>query len=463
VRSSLAGLAALALGLGACAVNESEDIAAYRSVLDAGLSSPVVAPAKGARLDVRGSMRLANARYEVLDIEGEAYVRALLDRKRAAAAFLPKFSFSPELFRDESTVQADRKSGLDAPVSGGIVTNPVMDEAEIRRTDLTADERRSRLLALQDAVLLDVGRAHLLVVLVERRVEVLRSSLAVQEARADDARQRRDAGLARPLDAALAESRAASTLLDLVDAETSAVRGRALLEFLTGTPLDGVVLDGTLDAPATPPPIDPALAAASERREEVLAARWAVKAALAGVESAYGGWYPRITADVTAFLEHDSNKDAPDWTSLLRVSVPLFTAGVVEADVRTALSELREARDRLSLARRAVQRDVLESWTAFDAARRRIEAVLVRLDAAQRAVDQADGLWSAGLATNLERLVAQEEQLTAELDLASAEIGRKAAWLDFSRAQGALHEIVGLDRSASVRLRDVEEPRAQAR
>lgn len=463
MKRALAGLAVLGLGLGACAVNESEDIAAYRSVLDAGLASPVTAPARGSHLDVRGSMRLANARYEVLDIEGESYVRALLDRKRAAAAFLPRFAFSPELFRDESTTGSDRKSGLDAPVSGEIRTNPLSDEAEIRRTDLTADERRSRLLALQDAVLLDVARAHLLVVLVERRVEVLRSSLAVQEARADDARQRRDAGLARPLDAALAESRAAGTLVDLVDAETSAVRGRALLEFLTGTPLDGVILDGALDAPATPPPVEESLAAAAQRREEILASRSAVKAALAGVESAYGEWWPSVTADVTAFLTHDSNENSPDWTSVLRVSVPLFTAGVVEADVRTALSRLREARDRLSLAQRAVRREVEESWAAFDAARRRIDAVNVRLDAARRAVDQADGLWSAGLATNLERLVAQEEQLTAELDLATAEIGRKSAWLDLNRAEGALHETIGLDRSASERFRAVEEPRAQAR
>lgn len=445
----LAGACA-ALTLAACAVDARRDVAAYRDVLDAGVAQPVVAPQQGGAMDVRTAMRLANARNETLSAEGEGYVRALLDRRRAAAAFLPRIALVPSLFRNEFTATDVRQSGLDASVAANVRTNPVSDDAEIRRADATSEERLARLLALQDSVLADAARTLLDVVLLERRVAVLRSSLAVQEARAEDARVRRDTGLARPLDAALAESRTAGTRVDLVEAETAARQGRALLAFLTDAAVDGVRLDDALDVPDAPPALDAVVAQAAERRTEIAAGKSAVVAALAGVESAYGEWYPSVSANVTAFLRHDSNGTAPEWTSLLSISVPLFTAGVVEADVRSALSRLREARDRLSYAERSVRREVEDAWTGFEAARRRIDEVRVRLEASRRAVEQADGLWTAGLATNLERLTAQDEALSAELDLAGAEIARKASYLDLQRAAGSLHELIGLERTGAV-------------
>ena len=436
-----------ALALAACAVDARQDVAAYRDVLDAGLGQPADAPQPGGAMDVRAAMRLANARNEALCAEGEGYVRALLDRRRAAAAFLPRIAFGPSLFRNEFTATDVRQSGLDAPLAASLRTNPVSDDAEIRRADATSEERLARLLALQDSVLADAARTLLGVVLLERRVAVLRSSLTVQEARAEDARVRRDTGLARPLDAALAESRSAGTRVELVEAETAARRGRALLAFLTGAGVEDVRLDDALEVPDAPPALGTVTARAAQRRMEIAAGRSAVLAALAGVESAYGQWYPSVSANVTAFLRRDSSGTAPEWTSLLSVSIPLFTAGVVEADVRSALSRLREARDRLSLTERSVRREVEDAWTGFESARRRIDEVRVRLDASRRAVEQADGLWTAGLATNLERLTAQDEALSAELDLAGAEIARKSSYLDLQHAAGSLHELIGLDRT----------------
>src|SRR6185295_2597373 len=114
----------------------------------------------GAKLDVRTSMRVANAGDETLMSEGESYVRSLLDRHRAAAAFLPRLAFEPSFFFDDRTGPDGRRSGLDAPLTASFDVNPVSDEAEIRRLELVAKERRSRLLVLQDQILLDVARAH---------------------------------------------------------------------------------------------------------------------------------------------------------------------------------------------------------------------------------------------------------------------------------------------------------------
>jgi outer membrane protein TolC len=158
-----------------CAVDGEEDARLWREVRDAGIVEQPMAPAPGSTLDAAGAMRLANARHEALAIEGEGYVRALLERRRRAAAFLPRLFFSPSVFFEDRVDRQTENFGLDAPLEGSLDVNPVADEAEVRRAERTAEERRSRLLALQDDVLLDAARTLLGVVLAERRVDVLRA------------------------------------------------------------------------------------------------------------------------------------------------------------------------------------------------------------------------------------------------------------------------------------------------
>src|SRR5688500_1626329 len=76
-----------------CAVDQKKEVARYEEVLRANLLaseqefSP--APAPGAPLTLRQALDLANRQNERLAIEGENYLQALIERKRAAAAFLP--------------------------------------------------------------------------------------------------------------------------------------------------------------------------------------------------------------------------------------------------------------------------------------------------------------------------------------------------------------------------------------
>ena len=94
VRGRALGALSLAALLGtACRVDQTAEVAEYRTVLDAGL--PLLEEPGTGALGVREAMRLANARNESLAIEGEAYLRALVDRRRAAAQWLPIVRLSP--------------------------------------------------------------------------------------------------------------------------------------------------------------------------------------------------------------------------------------------------------------------------------------------------------------------------------------------------------------------------------
>ena len=69
---------------------------------------------------------------------------------------------------------------------------------------------------------------------------------------------------------------------------------------------------------------------------------------------------------------------------------------------------------------------------------------------ASDALEQAEGLYQVGLATNLERLAAQDRLLSAQLQLVNADLDRKVFYLDLLRTAGVLHEMIGLVREQPI-------------
>ncbi len=438
--------------LGACRQFGSADADAWREVLDGFNGGALAAepPAPGAKLDLATAMRLANARDDGLGLTGEAYARALIERRRVAARFLPEITLSPRgTLREGSSAADSPRDALDIPLETSLDVSPVADAADLRAAGLSADAARARLLAEQDELFIAVARAHFAVLRSERRAAVLRASLVVQQARVDDAKARVDAGLQRPLDVALAESRAADARVRLVVEETQARNARTALGFLTAWDVGATTLDDRVAALSAGPDDTTALSDAEARRPELRALARDVDAAAEGVEAAYGEYWPSVSLDLDFLLRRDSEPEELDWTSALEISIPLFSGGRIEADVRTALSRLRESKLRLTRFRRVIARDLAltgENIASFD---RRIDALRVRLDAATRALDLAESQWKAGLATNLERLTAQDELLSVELELAQAILDRALAGVERLRVTGRIRELAGFPPAAT--------------
>jgi len=399
-------------------------------------------------LDVRGTMLLTNALHERLSVEGEGYLQALLERKRAAAAFLPTIGLQPSyLLREETGSQRTRS--FDAPVVGEMSVNMVSDPARIEFADVAAVAQLALLLDAQDRLLLDAAQAHYRVVLAERAIVVLENSLAVQQQRVDDAQGRLDAGTVRPLDLSLSQSQAAQTKVALLAARREAIIGRRLLSFYTATELMDQPLADLLDVPEDAPDPVSLRRMALERRADLAAADRTIDAAAAAVRVAYGQYFPQISADLQIFLARDSEPSGLDWTSLIEINLPLFSAGLIEADVRTALSQLREAKLLRSELAREIERQVAVAIDNWIEAAERIEQLHVQVASAAAALEQATGSYNVGLATNLEQVEAQDRLLSAQLQLVSAELDRKTFYLDLRRATGTLHELVGLQRTKS--------------
>lgn len=434
-----------------CIPREAKEIAVYRDLLDAGLDRGKLADAESP-VDVTGSMVLASVGSEALAIEGETYLQSILDRRRAAATFLPTISLAPSYTwtDDRGTTNRDNE-GINTPLELDMAVNPVRDAAALRASGATIEERRALLLDFQDTLLLDVARTHYGVILAERAVVVLENSLRVQEERVNDAKVRLDAGLIGPLDVSLSEAQAAQTSAGLIEARTRVHTGRSVLAFLTAaTMAERPLLDG-LSVSTEAPDIEALLATAESRRQDLEAAARRVDAAGLDVQSAYGQYFPSFSVNLQYFLQRGTDPAELQWATLLQASLPLFSAGVIEADVRTALSRLRQAKLEYSRVRRQVRRDIEVAMENLRSSFERTERRRVQVKSAGDALDQAEGLYRAGLSTNLERLIAQDRLLTAQLELVTAELDTKVFYLDLERTTGTLHELVGLDRPALAR------------
>src|SRR5690606_20496294 len=114
--------------------------------------------------------------------------------------------------------------------------------------------------------------------------------------------------------------------------------------------------------------------------------------------------------------------------------------GRIQADVREAWSFFREALLVHSLQQREVHQQVQTAYQDLAANEARLNELRVALAAAIAAFEQSEQSYRAGLATNLDRVIAQDALLEAQLAQANEEFDRKIFHLRLLRSAGLLRE-----------------------
>lgn len=438
---SVVGCVAVIIAASGCATDQAKDVQAYRDVLS--LGEPAALP-KGEPLSLATAVRLTNDTNERLSIEGENYLQAIIDRKRAVANFLPTLdAVGLYNFRgptDSTFPGLSEKTVFDATLSGQVTLfDGFRNINRLKASDLTIEQRRWLLLDLREALLLDVAQVYYRVLRAERLAVVLENSVKVQEERVRDIRARQRIGVARPLDVAQTEAQFSQTRVLLLNARNVVQTGRAALGFLTGVNVQDSPLSDGFVLPVNPPTLDDLVAMATARRQD-LAAAAAAEAARRDVDVAIGQYAPSVSLNLDYFLARDSLPTDRDWTGLLRVNIPIFAAGRIEADVQGAWSRFRQAVLAYSLLKRQIRQDVEISHKNVGASIARMAELKDQLRAAQEAIRQAESAYNNGLGTNLERITAQDQFLSAQLQLTSEEFDQKVFYLTAYRALGAITE-----------------------
>ncbi|HEX5053774.1 MAG TPA: TolC family protein [Planctomycetota bacterium] len=436
---TLSLLTALPL-FGACATDQQADVDLWRREVALG-DTPAFVP--GTPLSLATAVRLANDQNERIAIAGEDFVQACAERARINADFFPQVDLAPSFIYREKTNSGvkflDQSSLLDVPVHAqwtpfdGFRTVNLASAA-----DLTAEQRRSLLLDLRETVVLEVAQAYYRVLRAERRAELLEQSIATQEQRVRDFAARERIGTARTLDRTQAEALVSRTRLDLFDTRADALAARQALSLLTGADVHDSPLHDDFVLPSERPDGEALLALAAQRRQDLQAAALAAEAARARVEVAFGQYYPSIGVSVDWFLSRASLPTERDWTGLLSLYLPLFSAGRIAAEVREAWSQFRQEVSRYSLLRRTIEHDLAVALDQLATLDQRLDELKTLTAADAESLRQAEASSRAGLGTNLVLLLAQNQLQRSQVDVAETELERKVAWLGTLRITGAL-------------------------
>lgn len=429
----------LSIAVGCAGDSHQKDQQQYRKLLDAGLSEVNYVPPEPLTLDQ--AMLVANKSSESLAIEGEAFVRAVLQKRRSVSAFFPEVGLNPSYRARQRESGGGMDADLDIPIDARIVLFDGQQNINSYWRDVYLIERQQdRLLEAQELLLSDVAQSYYDVLRAEAQVNVLQGSLQVQGERLRDTQARQQAGTARPLDVSQTAAQFAATRVQLIDAVRSAGDARASLSYLMDAPVADSPLSDRFEPGEQVPETALLVELARSHRSELAAAERSIAAAERDVRVAVGAYYPQLAIDLSVFLHRESVPDSRTWEGLLSINFPIFTAGRIDAEVRTAWSFLREAILVKTQTQRRVEREIDQAVRNVRASQDRVRELHVQLAAATDAFNQAEGSYKAGLGTNLERITAQDAMLRAQLALATETIDQKVLWVELTRVCGTLRE-----------------------
>jgi outer membrane protein len=419
-----------------CAVDQAAEVASYRSVLDGEHPPEIPAYVPGEQLELERAMALANQHNETLALHGEDYLQALIDENRAVAAFLPTVSLAPSFHASGVNHGVGTSTSQSLPLVGSMnLFHGFQDVATMARAAATSEERRQTLLDQQATLMLSVAQTFYQVLRSEQQSEVLTSSLTLQAERLRDIRARQKLGIAKPLDVAQTEADEAAAEVALLQAQSDARNGRATLAFLIGVKdVAGKLID-QLDTPEHVEPQEDLVREAQATRQDLLSARAAIEATRHEVDAAFRQHYPSINLSASYVITQ-----APSfgnvWSVALSGLIPIFNAGLIHDDVRTAWSQFRQAVANESMLARQIAEGVVIAYENLETSRKKVTQLQVEVTAAQRAYDLSDRSYQLGGASNLDRLTAQNTLLTSQLQLTSELFNLKVFYLDLLRAAG---------------------------
>ena len=285
---------------------------------------------------------------------------------------------------------------------------------------------------------MDVIRDRRIAVLTEQNLEFLN-----EQARA--ARSRLEVGEGTRTDVAQADASRSEAVAQLAAARANALASAANYRAIVGEDPGNLKPAAPL-AKLLPKSADAAYGIAESQHPAILSAQHVVDAAGFAVKSAEGQLLPQITgvasvdsgfANTQPFspsialpgggsfggVNNSGSQNGTNTSASIgaQINIPLYQGGRVSAQVRQAKEQLGQARIDVDVSRDQVRQAVTSAWTSYTAARENVTANRETVAATQLALNGVIEERNVGQRTTLDVLNAQQDVITAQVNLASSE------------------------------------------
>ena len=278
----------------------------------------------------------------------------------------------------------------------------------------------------------EVATAYLVLAADRELLRIAEATLSNYEAAHRLTVQRHDLGAVSGLDLAQARTQLESARGDVARLTGQVAQDANALALLIGTPLDTALtapeLNGTVSTVAIPAGLPSEVLL---RRPDVLSAEQTLHAANANVGAARAAYFPsiRLTGSidtVSAELSGLFRSGSYGWSFLPTISVPIFEAGRLQANVAAAEVDRDIA---LAQYERAIQsgfREVADALALTRTLAERLSALQALVAAAGDAHRLSEARYAAGRDSFLVLLDAQRTLYTAQQNLVAARLTEQA-------------------------------------
>lgn len=295
-------------------------------------------------------------------------------------------------------------------------------EHEIEAAEADIQAERARLVSTEQGVLTAVVEAYMDVVRDQAVLDLTSQNELRLRRQLEATSDRFEVGEVTRTDVAQAESRVARANSDVIQARADLEVSRAAYEEAVGS------LPGPLLAPQPkfdlPVSREEAIARATERSPDVVAAVWDRRASLRDVRTAYADLLPSV--DVVGEASRQRNQAVDDTlntelTVSATLTVPIYQQGFEQSQVREAKQLAGQAQRLIEVARRSAIEQATSSWEVHQAAITTIDAVKEEVRATEIALEGVEQEALVGARTVLDVLDAEQEVLDARVSLVQAE------------------------------------------
>jgi multidrug efflux system outer membrane protein len=308
----------------------------------------------------------------------------------------------------------------------------------VKSADQSIEQQKQLVFDLEQTVLLDVAQSYYQVLTSEQSVEVLANSLKAQQANVKTLEEQFKVGAARRLDVAQAESEASATRVTLLQAQADVRTGRAMLAFLVDAPILNNPLRDDFEPSSAVGPLNGWIAGAEAVRQDLLAADAAVRAARYNVKVAFGQYYPSVALNTDFDIYTRPFQNATLWDTILSFNIPLYTGGLIRAEVREAWSQYRVAALNQEQLKRQIDQNIQIAYVDLNLAHDELAELQTQVLAARDEFYLAQMLYKNGGGTYLNVLQAQATLLSTQLQLTTEQFAQKTAYFNLLRTAGKL-------------------------
>jgi outer membrane protein len=304
---------------------------------------------------------------------------------------------------------------------------------------------RSRLRATENQIVLNTVTAYADVLRYARAVELNRSQVSVLEREQQQSKDRFEVGDLTRTDVAQSQARLATAQSNLVVAENQLAAARqAYLRVVGRLPED---LEPMPPIPALPENQAEAVDLARENAPGLLAARFDEAAARYDVVNLQQSRLPTIDAQLSgAFTRFEGGGGGANFVrqgnfvtqdALVTATIPLWQRGNVGSLTRQAQQRRSQLLETITSVERQTQESVVNSLNQLRAARAVIVSSKVAVDANTLAAEGVKQENQVGTRTIIEVLNAEQERLTAEVNLVTARREEQVAAYSLLASLGA--------------------------